>query len=349
MHYYRVSGIILALLLGTSIIVWGQKEPTYRVACIGFYNLENLFDTINDPLTNDEEFLPDKANAWTDKRFREKLDNMAHVVSLLGTEITPDGAAIMGFSEIENRYVLEELIKTKHLKHRKYEIVHFDSPDYRGVDVGLIYQPRYFTVLNSKSHELVFTDAPDFKTRDQLVVTGILDGDTIHIIVNHWPSRRGGTERSEPRRVAAAQLTRAIADSLIDIYKNARIVVMGDLNDNPTDASVKKYLRVDGETDDLQPESLYNPFEPLFRKGIGTTAYRDVWNLFDMIIISESLVNAESNKYKLLKPVIFSKDFLIQQEGRYKGYPLRTFGSGIYLGGYSDHFPVYLFLAKQLD
>ncbi len=326
-----------------------QDKEEYKLACIGFYNVENLFDTINDPKTNDEEYLPDGANAWTNKRFSEKLENMAHVISLLGTEITPDGVAILGLSEIENKYVVEELIKTPALKKRNYKIVHYDSPDYRGVDVGLIYQPKYFQPFNTKSYNLSIPELIDFKTRDQLVVSGVLDKDTIHIIVNHWPSRRGGTARSQPRRITAADLSRHIVDSLNMVYQDAKIFVMGDFNDNPTDISIKKHLKASGKTEKLKEEELYNPYEPIFKKGIGTTAYRDVWNLFDMIIISESLVTGKNGGFKLYKPVIFSKEFLIQQSGRYKGYPFRTFGGGVYLGGYSDHFPVYLFMVKKVN
>jgi len=326
-----------------------QENKTFRVGCISFYNVENLFDTVNDITIDDEEFLPDGRNNWTPDEYSLKLDNMAKVISEIGTDYTPDGPAILGLSEIENKGVIEDLISHELLIDRKYKIVHYDSPDRRGVDVGLIYQPKYFTVLNSKSYCLYYPEIEDFLTRDQLVVSGLFDNDTLHIIVNHWPSRRGGEKRSRPMRIAAARLNRHIVDSLVLLSPNAKIIVMGDLNDNPTDYSVRKALKTYSKINKPKKGHLYNPTEELYKKGIGTSAYRDTWSFLDQIIVSQSLTGNDFSDYKLYKTKIFKKKYLLQKEGRYKGYPHRTFAGGVHLGGYSDHFPIYILIVRETD
>ncbi len=342
-----IPALILLMILSFSNQAQNDQHA-YRIVCVGFYNLENLFDTIDDPKKNDDAFTPGGANAWTGSRFREKIANLARVISELGTDITPDGAAILGLSEVENDHVVRELIQTPELIDRNYKVIHRESPDYRGIDNALIYQPKYFQPLNIKTYTLTIPGLDNFKTRDQLLVSGILDQDTVHILVNHWPSRRGGEARSMPRRIAAAQLSRHIVDSLQQMQSGAKIIIMGDLNDDPKDPSIKKHLNVKGERQDLNPGDLYNPYERMHETGIGTLAYRDVWNLFDMIILSESLSGEEMDNYTLFKPFVYKKDYLIQKNGRYKGYPLRTFGGGVYLSGYSDHFPVYVLLIKKV-
>ncbi|HBS89080.1 MAG: endonuclease [Bacteroidetes bacterium GWF2_38_335] len=343
----RYFWMILATLVIVAFQVKSQNEKKVTVGCIGFYNVENLYDTVNQE-NNDEEFLPEGKNKWTGKRYKEKLNRMSDVISQLGTEITPDGIAILGMSEIENKSVLEDLVKTEKLKGRKYQIVHYDSPDVRGVDVALIYQPKYFKVLSSKSYRLKVADKPDFKTRDQLLVSGIFDGDTLHVIVNHWPSRRGGEKRSRPLRNAAADLTRSISDSIMKINKNAKIIIMGDLNDDPINESVKLHLKAVKSKEEMTDGTLFNPMESLFKQGVGSLAYRDNWNLFDQLVLSPGLVNKSDKGYSFHKAVVFNKKFLMQSSGQYAGYPLRTYVGSTYQGGYSDHFPVYIFIAKEL-
>lgn len=325
-----------------------DSENKYRIACVGFYNLENLFDTINDPNIDDEEFLPEGKSGWNTQRYTKKLNNMANVISKLGTEITPDGISILGVSEIENRNVLEDLVKMPAIESQNYQIIHHDSPDGRGIDVALLYQPNYFEVENVNTHAVTIKDKPDFDTRDQLVVTGNFDGEQMHFIVNHWPSRYGGEKRSIPFRAAAAKVSRHIIDSLLKINKKAKIVHMGDLNDDPTDPSVSEILNSVGNTEDLTKTTLYNPMVELFRKGIGSNAYRDLWNLFDQVLVSPGLVGNDYSSYMFYKARVFNEKFLMQDQGRYEGYPFRTFAGGSYLGGYSDHFPVYIYLVKQL-
>lgn len=341
--------LIVFVLLGNSTFSQEDKKD-YLVTCVGFYNLENLFDTIIDTDTNkilQDDFTPKGKSQWTSEKYHKKLINMSKVIAELGVEVTPDGAAILGVSEIENKAVLEDLIKSESLKKRNYKIVHYESPDKRGIDVGLIYNPNYFKVTSSSSITLKMADNLDFRTRDQLLVSGYLNDEMVHIIVTHWPSRSGGEKRSKPKREAAANLGRSIIDSLQAINPNAKIVYMGDLNDDPTDVSVKKHLKTVAKQEEAKNGVLFNPFESYFKKGIGTLAYRDAWNLFDQIMVTSSLTDKDYSSYKFYKATIFSKPYLINSTGKYKGYPHRTYAGGTYSGGYSDHFPVYLFLIKE--
>jgi len=336
---------LLLIILYTGC-TFAQEEKKYHVGCIGFYNLENLFDTIDSQVNDDTEFLPGAPNRWDSRKYQHKLDNLSEVIVQVGTELTPDGLAILGISEIENRLVIEDLVRQPSLKDRNYQVVHYDSPDERGVDVGMIYQPKYFTVTASKSYRLNIPGDTSFLTRDQLLVSGQFNGDLMHIIVNHWPSRRGGEKTSRPFRKAAALLSRHITDSLLALDPAAKIIIMGDLNDDPIDKSIKIHLRASSDPYDM-PSSLYNPMEGLYRKGIGSLAYQDSWNLFDQIIVSSGLVGADKSTYKFHTAKVFNKSFLLQEEGKFAGYPFRTYGGGVYLGGYSDHLPVYIFIVKE--
>lgn len=328
--------------------IYCQEEVTFKKVSIGFYNLENLFDTINDEeLFLSEEFTPQSEKQWTSSRYHEKLSNMALVISKIALEDTPEGVALLGVCEVENRGVLEDLIKEKSIKERNYQIVHYDSPDARGIDVGLLYNPEFFEVTNSKSYKLSLPDDKKFLSRDQLVVSGLMDGEELFIIVNHWPSRSGGEEKSRHKRNAAGDLTRSIVDSLLIVNKNAKILVMGDLNDDPVNESVLKHLKAKGDQNELKEGELFNPMYQLQKDGFGTLAYGDSWNLFDMVIVSQGLLGEDLTEYKFQKAVVFNKNFLKQKEGRYAGYPNRTFGGKKYLGGYSDHFPVYVILKKE--
>lgn len=345
-HFIALA--IILLLPFFSITTFCQEEKTESKISIGFYNLENLFDTINnEELILSEEFTPDSEKKWTSSRYHEKLSNMAFVISKMATDLTSDGIAILGVCEVENRGVLEDLVLEQSIKDRNYQIIHYDSPDARGIDVGLLYNPLYFEISNSKTYKLSLTNNPDYLSRDQLVVSGFLDGENIHVIVNHWPSRRGGEEKSRYKRNAAGDLTRSIVDSLLVINSNAKILVMGDMNDDPTNESIIKHLQAKGKQNELKEGELFNPMYQLQKDGFGTLAYRDTWNLFDMVIVSQGLLGEDKSDYKFQKAVVFNKNFLKQKEGNYAGYPNRTFGGKKYLGGYSDHFPVYVILKKE--
>lgn len=340
---------LFAAIFSTLLCAQENQKKEYHIASIAFYNLENLFDTINQKSVRDEDFTPEGLNRWNAERYKQKLENMSKVIAQIGDENIPiNGPAIIGLSELENRSVLEDLIKHPNLKDRNYQIVHYDSPDRRGIDVALIYKPELFKVLNTKSVRLNIEGRDNFYTRDQLVVSGIFDTDTLHLIVNHWPSRSGGEKRSRPLRNAAAKLSRSIADSIFAISPKAKIIIMGDLNDDPTNKSLTQFLKAKSSPEDLKNDTdLYNPMYALYKKGIGSLAYRDSWNLFDQLIISKNLVDDKSS-YHFYAAKVFNKRFLLQKEGRYKGYPNRTFAGGVYnKDGYSDHFPVYIYIVKE--
>ena len=339
--------ILSAIFLLSTAKSINAQDKEYKIGCAAFYNLENIFDTIDQPEVSEYDFAPGGSNNWNSKKYWEKLGRMAKVISEIGSEYVPGGPALMGVSEIENITVLQDLIEQKPLAKSGYKIAHFDSPDKRGIDVALLYRSQSFKVTNKKAVPLHMPDIEDFYTRDILVVSGEFDGEKMHVLVNHWPSRRGGEKRSAPLRNAAAKLARSIVDSLLNEDKNAKIIVMGDLNDNPTNESVETYLKAKGKQKKLKKGDLFNPMAEYFKKGIGTTAYKDVWSLFDQLIISQGLLGKDKSTYKFYAAKIFKKDYLIQQEGRFKGYPFRTYAGGAYLGGYSDHFPVYMFLIKE--
>ncbi|HBI81907.1 MAG TPA: endonuclease [Bacteroidales bacterium] len=346
--FLHKAAVMLVLLLLPAQLLFsqsnGQKEQ-YKVSCVAFYNLENLFDTLPGP--NDTEFTPEGDNRYTSARYWHKIERLSDVISQVGGELFPGGPAIIGVSEIENRNVLEDLVASPKLKPAGYSIVHYDSPDRRGVDVGLLYRPDFFKVTSHRSVTLHIPDNPNFKTRDQLVVSGLLDGEPIHVIVNHWPSRSGGEKRSLPFRMAAAKLTRSIVDSIIATDANAKIIIMGDLNDDPDSPSILKELGANPYREKLKPGELFNVMGTLYHEGIGTLAYRDSWNLFDNLIITQSLLNADKTSWTFYKSKIFNKPFLQQSSGQFAGYPWRTYVGNNFTGGYSDHFPVYLFMVKK--
>jgi hypothetical protein len=338
---------LLILFLFLVQFLFSQTDQV-KIATVGFYNLENLFDTENDTLINDEEFLPDGHNRWTEDKYQEKLTNMAYVISQIGIETVPSGLSILGVSEIENRKVLEDLVNQPSIKDRNYKIVHHDSPDKRGIDVGLLYNPEHFKLTRYSDHEVnILYNGKKGYTRDVLLVSGLLDGEEVHILVNHWPSRRGGEQASAPNRLKAAIVNRKIVDSLMLIDPDAKIIIMGDLNDDPTNISVKNGLRAARKKRGAKTTGLYNPMYDFYRRGIGSNAYRDNWSLFDQLIISEGLLNDDKG-YHYFKANVFNKRFLIQRSGRYKDYPFRTFSGNTYQGGYSDHFPVYMYLIKKV-
>lgn len=341
----------LFLLIASAFLFHGasaQKDDVrYAPRPIGFYNVENLYDTIDGP-NDDAEYLPTSAKLWNTERYERKLQHLAKVIGEMGTDVLPDGLVCLGLCEVENRGVVEDLVKTGALAERGYRIVHHDSPDRRGVDVAFIYNPAYFTLLHERAYPLRNPEDSLFRTRDQLVVTGLMDGDTLSIIVNHWPSRYGGEKRSLPLRTLAAKLGRHIIDSLMARNADARILYMGDLNDDPVDPSVRKFLNTTGDKEFVTDKKFYNPMYDLYKKGIGSLAWRDSWNLFDQIILSPALVTGAGGNLKYYGTRVFNQPYLRQDEGNFAGYPFRTFVGDQYQGGYSDHFPVYVILVKEV-
>ena len=319
-----------------------------------FYNLENLFDTINNNGIYDLEFSPRGARQWDSEKYWAKQHNMAYAISQMATKNTPMGPAVIGVSEIENKTVLDDLVRMPEIKDWHLQVVHHDGPDRRGVDVGLLYNPRFFKVLNVTNQRLKIESYPEFRTRDQLCVTGLLGGEKVSVIVNHWPSRLGGQERSSYLREAAGAMARNTIDSLLRDDPNQGIIFMGDLNDDPQDISCSQALgakRFDGDC--TKPNDLYNPFWRLLDRGIGTLAYKGSWNLFDQIVISEYFTRYRHKESKpqltLLRAEVLNREFLKTPEGDRQGYPFRTFTAGIFLNGYSDHFPTEIFLFKEVE
>ncbi len=327
----------------------GEVSSNYKAVAIGFYNLENLFDTDHDEGSADYTFLPHGDRAWTDAKYREKLSNMAFVISKIATDIVPSGLSLLGVAEVENRGVLEDLLSQPSIADRHYGIVHYDSPDRRGIDVALLYNPAHFEVVRSRPVHVDLVTAEDtLYTRDILYVEGMLDGDRIHILVNHWPSRYGGLERSQPNRIKAAKTCLSIVDSLRQNDPKAKVIIMGDLNDDPVNESVVGILKAKGKKKEVGDMNVFNPMMDFYRRGLGSNAYRDNWSLFDQIMLSRALLDKNQDGYFFLKARVFNKKYLIQPSGQYKGYPFRTFAGDHFQGGYSDHFPVYIVLVKKL-
>ncbi|MFT5753099.1 MAG: hypothetical protein ACI924_000306 [Flavobacterium sp.] len=359
-HSVLIFSLILLGFRGNS------QEKKFELHTVAFYNLENLFDTINDPTINDEEYLP--AKGWTYKNYKKKLDNLSRVLSQIGTnDQQKKSPTIIGVCEIENRRVLEDLVKQPRLIDKNYKIVHFDSPDKRGIDTGFLYDPLHFNPTSysnvplyvykgenekskkEKNEETDDAESVDKKssrvyTRDQLLVTGLLDGEEVSFIVNHWPSRSGGEKKSSPYREAAGALNRKIIDSLYKINPNAKVITMGDLNDGPYNKSVKKEIGAVAHKEDLKKFGVFNPMEEMSNNGIGSLAYRDSWDLFDQILLTEPYIKKDYSTWTYWKAGVYNKDFLIQKEGQYKGYPLRN-SNGV--PGFSDHFPVYVYLIRE--
>lgn len=353
------------------IIFWfsflNAQSKKYIIHTVAFYNFENLFDTNDDIFTNDDEWTPNGTQHWTTEKYQQKLKNLARVISEIGTPENSNSPTLIGGSEIENRGVLEDLLKEPKLLPYDYGIIHFDSPDKRGIDVALLYQKKYFKPTSfsniplliyknkitakseEKNNELddeveIRPDNNRVFTRDQLLVTGFLDGEEISIIVNHWPSRSGGEKASSSFREAAGLLNRKIIDSLQQINPNAKVLTMGDLNDGPFNKSIKIALGAKAKKAEVPEFGMYNPFEEMANKGMGTIAFRDSWDIFDQIIITESLLKPDFSSFKFWKAGIFNRPYLIQTSGQYKGYPLRHSLTEV---GFSDHFPVYLYLLKE--
>lgn len=335
------------LVAGVLLTCFAQKP--HKVV---FYNLENLFDTINDPDKHDEEFLPEGAKKWNSVKYQKKLSNMERVLFDIAL-FDKNFPVVIGVCEIENRLVLEDLISQPKLSHGNYRIVHFDSPDARGVDCAFLYRPDAFKLEGSKAVKFEMPGMPNFRTRDLITMWGTIDGEPFYFLVSHWPSRLGGKEASSPKREAAAAQCRRLADSVRKANPSTKVVIMGDLNDDATDKSVMEVLGGKGNIKKLVEGDMYNPFVALQKAGYGTLGYRDAWNLFDNIVVSENLATGSTGELKLKQAEgskfygnIFTRPYMIQREGQYKNYPLRTFVGNNFQSGFSDHFPVYIYIAK---
>lgn len=363
------KSILLFLFLTAGILNTQAQDKKFKIHTIAFYNVENLFDTINQS-NYDEEYLPNRG--WTSKKYNKKLDNLARVIAGIGTnDQQKESPTVLGVCEVENKGVLEDLVRNPQIAAKDYGVIHFDSPDKRGIDVGFLYQKKHFKptsyinvplyiyqkeVETSKKEDKDSEDSDkvnvnfDAKskriyTRDQLLVTGLLEGEEVHFIVNHWPSRSGGEKRSSPYREAAGRLNRKIMDSLFKINPNAKIITMGDLNDGTTNKSVKEGIGAKLKKSEVKKFGIYNPFEQMANEGNASLFYRDSGDIFDQMMVSEPYIRNDFSGWQYWKAGIYNKQFLIQTTGQYKGYPLRNSPSE---PGFSDHFPVYLYLIKEI-
>ncbi len=340
-----------SLLLGFALLIMVNKHTEAKQLTVGFYNLENLFDTIDQPGVRDEEFTPEGRKNWNTEKYLNKQQNMATAISHIGVADDFSCPDILGVCEVENKMVLEDLLANEALSKEKYEIIHNDSPDRRGIDVALLYKKDKLKDVTYSYHTLyIYNPVTNERvyTRDQLLVSGTFGKQKLHFIVNHWPSRYGGELSSRPFRIAAAQLTRHLVDSIQNADSSAaNVIIMGDLNDDPDNMSTTEYLYAGYYADKLKGKQLFNTSAEYFLNNQGSLKYHGKWNLFDQLIISQDLLDESKNKFTYLKTVIVSNDKLIQQDGAYKGYPLRTFGGKDYLNGYSDHLPVYLILTDK--
>ena len=382
-----------------TISVSGQQK--FQATTVGFYNVENLFDTeisvgyvdgtrspedpqyhisisvdqipnyetesfsgnftyetlagkkvIRPLILQREEFSPTGKKVWTESKYNQKLKNLAEVISELGKAETQSAPVIVGLCEIENRKNVEDLINQPALKKYDYGIAHFNSFDARGVDVALIYQKSRFQVTKAKPYviDIYEDDGSKDYTRDILRVTGLLDGEEITFLVNHWPSRSGGEQKSRPRRIKAAEVMKGIYDEIRAENPNAKIMAMGDFNDDPVSPSLDKTMGAIANKGKIKDGDIVNLMFNMFKNGMGTLAYRDSWNLFDQIIVTGTLIdnNKKFDSYKVFKTEIYSPSKLVQPDGQYKGYPYRMFSGDTFRAeGYSDHFPVYTVLLKE--
>ena len=340
--------VLTVALLAVSVLSAQKKFSVYGV---GFYNMENLFDTCHDEGKRDYEFLPTGSYRWNGMKYTHKLHNMARALADLGTDVLPNvGCAFVGLAEVENHKVLDDLTAQPQLAQRGYRYVHVEGPDRRGIDCALLYNPSLFSVRTVKLVPYIQTLAKDsdFLTRGFLTICGTLAGEPVAVVVCHLPSRFSDSFYREQ----GARQIRAIKDSLLREDSACKVLVMGDMNDDPINKSICEALGGKGQIDEVGNDEMYNPwYNILVKEGVGTLFYQGAWNLFDQILLSPNLLNRQGTKdfatLKYWKHQIFKRDYLFQTEGKYKGSPKRTTAGGVWLDGFSDHLPVAVYLVKE--
>ena len=314
-----------------------SKETRHTIA---FYNIENLFDVYDDEITRDNDMQPTAEKRWSIKRYKNKLRKIGYAISSIGEEDVKRHPAIVGLAEVENEAVLKDLVSSKHLDDLDYKFLHYNSPDERGIDVALLYDEKVFKIAYSKTFtvDLLDDDGEVDHTRDILLVSGLFEGLELHVIVNHWPSRRTGDVATEHKRMKASEKVTEVISMLKEKNPEAKIVVMGDFNDDPESNSLKALETSHG---------LFNPMRTLLSNDRGTTSFNHSWNLFDQFLITHNFFERKKNALRFVEANIFDADFLKEAEGKYKGTPYRTYVGKHYKGGYSDHFPVYMVISKK--
>lgn len=335
---------ISIVLVGSFLLLFGTQSchnglqklhhPSNGIT-LAFYNVENLYDTINDPTRNDEEHLPTAKISWNTKRYNDKLDNLGKVIAAMDTLDFPH---LIGLAEIENAAVLKDLANNKYIKKADYNIVHIEGNDPRSIEVALLYRPAFFTPLHKTAMNFSLGDS--IIPRHILYVKGkVASGDTLHVFVNHWTSRFRGKESTIKARMGSAAFLRTKVDSLMRTNVNSKIIIVGDLNDNPTDESLTISLKALDPVGKLQPASLYNLSLEPFSKGQGTL-YFNSWDLFDQIIVSSALLSPLNGGLKAGQLEIIKKDWMLFKSNNGEARPNRTASGTRYFGGYSDHLPV---------
>ncbi len=337
------------LMLVFCVSLSAQKK--FSMYAVGFYNQENLFDTCHDAGKNDYDFTPTGSYRWNGMKYAHKLKNMSRALADLGTDKLPNvGCAAIGLAEVENDNVLRDLVAQEPLAKRGYKYVHIEGPDKRGIDCALLYNPKLYKVNRTKLFPYVQALAKDsaYKTRGFLTVDGEMAGERLTIIVCHWPSRFSGSFYREQ----GGRQVRVLKDSLMKADPKLKVIVMGDMNDDPTDKSMTEALGCKADINKVGKGEMYNPwYNILTKEGVGTLFYNGSWNLFDQIVMSQNLLNQNGKKdfstLKFWTNHIFRRDYLIQKEGKYKGAPLRTTAGGVWLDGFSDHLPVVTYFVKE--
>jgi predicted extracellular nuclease len=323
--------LIVAFLIAFQILpLYAQRKE----CSIAFYNVENLYDTINDSDIDDEDFLPQGKNKWTGERYQRKLNNLARVIDSLG-----GGPALLGLCEVENESVLKDLVQHPLLQKKNYGIVHRNSPDKRGSDVALIYRNADFVPGKVVSLKVQLPGDSALPTRDILLVSGKLHGQPLHILVNHWPSRRGGEQESAAKRMAAARVARQAVDSIYRKSADARIVLLGDFNDQPSDESIRVGLKAEGKSG---ATDLLNLSAALAEKGEGSYSYKENWNMLDNMIVSRNFASGEKGIGLVPESAaVYHPVWMHDKYAKHAGAPYRTYAGPKFIGGYSDHFPVF--------
>jgi len=334
----KIINLAIAIFIATCLFSSCKSESSDRFS-FAFYNVENLFDTINDPNVRDEDHLPDSRIPWNTKRYNHKLDQLAKVMSSVKKGGFP---STFGLSEVENRKVVEDLINNPLLKKAGYKIIHKDSPDDRGIDVAFLYRPSEFKPIKTEFIQLDFPGDSVYGTRDILHVYGkVHGGDKIHIFVNHWVSRWGGQAETEPFRIYTAEKLWSITQQIFSDDPSANILIAGDLNDNPTDKSLVDGLQVLEPKKPLEEKRLYDLAIIPYKNGEGSLYYKS-WDMFDQIIVSTPLLTGENGlQVESPKQTVIKHDWMLYHPKKGEPRPNRT-SAGKYYGGYSDHLPVYI-------
>lgn len=322
----------LAACCATSV---GAAQQTFRVMS---YNVENLFDCQHDTLKNDVEFLPTAQRKWTVQKYQDKLNKIAKVIYAAGGEFVPD---LVGLCEVENPYCLDGLTRYSALREAGYRYLMTDSPDERGIDVALLYQPYTFCPVHTQSLRVPHVEGGK-PTRDILHVAGrLVSGDTLDVFVCHFPSRSSGEKQTEPYRMAAAGRVKQAADSVMSVRTSPYLIIMGDFNDYPSNRSLTQVLEAVQPEGTAEPYKLYNLMDG---KPGGTYKYRGKWGVLDQLVVSGTLLGEQSSLHTSYDDAsIVSFPFLLETDGRYGGdTPFRTYTGPVYHGGFSDHLPVLL-------